>query len=339
MIHELLRSAAEGTSVSRSGMERLFEERLLNELDYEGISALLYPHFGKNKTVPEQARDRLRYAYENALVYKDLALQTLRELRNVVPDSVRLVLMQGMALVEHLYPEPWARPMDDIDLFLPDLNSGAVHEALRKNGFTPYRSYDQVWRRKGLVIDLHLDFWGADRVPERGLLFGGTPIDLKPSALLPGFLVPVAPIVALHAAFHALKHGFARKRWLFDLLMLFRAGHCNALLKRTDTFIGAIALDRLVAAGLITREAIAGVPVAMPKTRRFLLRRLLENGARPGYGEMALALSRPGFWAPARYLLGSMFPPKRALVQMYGHRSRTSLLMRRIISLSGKAAR
>ena len=338
MITRILRNAANGiTTVPRFGDEALWvDARLLEELDWHGLSALVYPFVKNAGTIPELPRARLRHAYESALVYRDLALQVLLQLGNDLTGSGRIVLMQGLALIERCYPEPWARPMSDIDLYLPDGNLNAVQSVLRKSGFDPFGSYERVWQRKGLTIDLHLDFWGEDRIPGRKALFRNAAIECTPSALLPGYHVPDAATAALQSAFHGIKHAFAKKKWLFDLLMLKRTGCDIASLGKKDSRIGQAACWALYEAELIDKSDLPKKRAALPPLRRALINYCITRGSAPGYGELAVALLFRRWWGGIGYLIGSAFPPSRILREMYGSRPLPDLLARRLLSLLGK---
>jgi hypothetical protein len=340
MIARILRNAANGiATVPRFGDEALWvDDRLLEDLDQHGLSALIYPFVKDAGTIPELPRTRLRRAYESALVYKDLALQVLRELGPHLTGSGRVVLMQGVALIEHFYPEPWARPMSDIDLFLPDGNLCAVQSVLRKDGFNPFGSYERVWQRKGLTIDLHLDFWGADRIPGRKALFRNAPVIYTPSELLPGYQVPDVASVALQAAFHGIKHAFAKKKWLFDLLMLKQRGCDIASIGKNHSRIGQAACRALYDADLIDKSDIPKKRAALTPLRRVLLNHCITRGSAPGYGEIAVALLFRRWWSGIGYLFGSAFPPSPVLREMYGSHPLPDLLARRLLSLFGKGS-
>jgi hypothetical protein len=341
MITRILRNAVQGTAtVPRSIDQALWvDARLLEELDHHGLSALLYPFVKDAGTVPELPLLRLRHAYESALVYRDLAIQVLRELGPDLTATGRVVLMQGVALIERCYREPWARPMSDIDLYLPDGSISAVQSVLKKNGFNPFGSYERVWQRQGLTVDLHLDFWGADRIPGRRSLFRNATVVFEPSKLLPGYHVPDLAAMALQAAFHGIKHGFSKKKWLIDLLMLKQAGCDIASLGKKDSRIGQAACWALFDAGFIDKKELPKGNAAFPFPRRAVMSRLLKRGDLPGCGECAVALAFRTWWSGIGYLLGSLFPPRAILRDMYGNRPVPVLMTRRFLTLFGIGSR
>ena len=328
-MNQWLRTAADGQPVSRGSLP----ETAASLLDEQGIGALAYPFLRDAADLPEAARARLRRSYENALLYKDLAAAVLRELAGGCTGSGRIVLMQGLALCEYVYPEPWARPMSDIDLYLPDNNLPEVCAVLAGKGFSRYRTYEGVWVRSGLMIDLHEDLFGGDRIERRRGLLPAVSGEFVPSALVPGCFVSLPGAVALQAALHALKHAFAKKKWSFDLYRLLRAGHMEQLLATDNSYLAAAVVEELERAGLLAIREISVRSGRMPRLRSALMAAAIRHGSREGTGELALALSCRKISDTLKYLGASIVPPKKILQEIYGNHPRPVLLMKRIIAL------
>ena len=322
--------------LSSPAVETLDDEGSLDELEYQGIAALVYPAVKDEPSLSTLALARLRRAYENALICRDLALQILFDLREALTRTGRIALIQGLALYEHVYHEPYARSMSDIDILLPDDNLAEVQTILRENGFIPYRSYQGVWIRRGVMIDLHRDIWGADRIPGRRVITRTFDVTLEKSRLVPGYLVPSSQSTAMHAAFHGLKHGFARMVWLADILLLLRAGHFDEVIGRSDTYIVSIAIRRLLSLGYISKGDLAHQATVIPFIRRMLIDRMTSKADRERYGECALGLSCTSWRDTACYIAGSLLPPRQTLEAMYGEHTYLGLLARRFCSLVRK---
>jgi hypothetical protein len=298
---------------------------ICHEAASQGVAPLFYPFLARQQALPDSLTTFLRTAHEKALILRDYCHARLLDLQPDLCRHGRVVLMQGMALDERVYAAPLVRPMSDIDLLLPDGSLDAVCDALGRHGFAPRDTSRHVWLHKGLQIDLHTDLWGSERIPARGLFCPTIRPDWVPSKNLAGYFLPPDNFLALHAAFHAMKHGFSRLIWDCDLLLLDRAG----LFDRVDDLdphrICRRALQRLT-------SATVAPPRWSPRYRVY--ERMLPRAHRSGSGETLLALALKSSTDTARYLWSSIMPPRTVLRDMYGDHSASSLVWRRLYSLS-----
>lgn len=308
----------------------------------EGVASILYPFLRCQGGVPSDTLEKLQTDYENALLYKDFSVAWLGEVQSALCKHGRVVLLQGLALWDHVYREPLARTMSDIDLLLPDGNLTSVRECLVREGFEQYLNYDNTLVRDGFYVDLHTDPWGCDRIPLRRLVAPGLTLQFVHSKLAPGFHTLAPHLLPVHAAFHGLKHGFARRVWSFDLLLMRHNGlwHEEADMAAGDTLLG-IAREHLVIAGLLDKQSHASAEAGQ-KRHVFLVRSVLRSRGRSGMGEVALALACRTWTDTVRYFLASLLPSSRVMSRMYGDRPYLFLLIARIWRLvkgiAGRAA-
>jgi hypothetical protein len=301
--------------------------------DDQGIAPLFYPLLADDDPLPGAAIAALRSRYEQALVLRDFRRAELIELRARLGQDGRAVLLQGMALDERIYSETLARPMSDIDLLLPDGTIAAARGALAAGGFEPLGNYRNVWRGHGLQIDLHADLWGADRVPARRFFAPVNDHLYQPSRTIPGYLLPADEVLALHSVYHAMKHGFSRRIWDCDMLLLWRSGALAAAAAIDRCGIVCLALQRLARLGLIDAADLSS-RVPAPTMRRRLFSRLLPRANRTGSGETLLALACRKWSQTAWYLWSTMIPPAPTLREMYGRHAGPALVARRLWALS-----
>lgn len=282
----------------------------------EGVGAPVYRALEASPALPPATRDRLRREYESALVFKDACLLRLQELREAVDRRIPIVLTQGIALLEHLYVEPLGRAMTDVDLLLPEGGGTQVTEALRALGYRPLLSYRQVWVREGFMIDLHEDLWGTQRTRARERLTKGVAVRWRPSEMAPGYGIVTREIAAMHAAYHGVKHGFARRVWALDTLLFRVQGAYGSTHPARRPGYVAAAIDYLALEGLLdSHEHEMG---KRPGVRARLCVAVLRSSGLPGKGELALALSAPFWTDTVAYLWTSLFPRSAMLEQMYG---------------------
>jgi hypothetical protein len=239
--------------------------------------------------------------------------------------------MQGFALLEDLYQEPFIRAMSDIDLYLPDGNMEHVRCELIKSGFSPYGTYRNVLNHKGLQIDLHSDLWGQDRVSMRRLFSPEKKIELLPSKLIPGFYTTSLPHLLFHSIFHASKHSFNRKIWYVDLLLFQKRGLFTHLRDIDRYKLRTLVLDRLVTDGYIKTNIN---PIEASGSWKNKLQKIALNSTnKNNSGEILLALSLHSFRDSVRYLLSTIFLSRENLIDMYGCHLLIILYIKRICAI------
>ena len=145
MFNDYIKLLASDQPFTESHVKGINWEKLCTHAVNEGTASLYYPKFDNVKDIiPENVIQFFRKHYENAFIYKDIALQILTELQPALSNTGRVVLTQGLALTETVYHEPLCRSMGDIDFFLPDGNIDLVRKIFIEYGFTQYRDYENV---------------------------------------------------------------------------------------------------------------------------------------------------------------------------------------------------
>jgi len=161
------------------------------------------------------------------------ALEALRD------AGLSPVLLKGAALGVLVYPEPWLRPMSDVDLLLPRDALGRALEALGDAGFRlPPAEHREFWEESWYdlpveapdgtagAVELHWSIAQEGRhFPDvAGILARARELGYGPvTALAP------APVdLHLHQALHLGYHYFQPKGiWIVDLALLHLAGEAS----------------------------------------------------------------------------------------------------------------
>jgi hypothetical protein len=308
-------------------------EQFYKEIEVEGLAPAFHSHLQDAPFVPEIVKNQARKKYEDALIFKDYCRCKLAELQPALSSTGRVVITKGLALCEKVYQEPDIRPMGDVDLYLPDGSLNQVKTILIKNGFCAYNNYNNVFFQKELYIDLHEDLWDSKRIPARKRIVSGLKESFIPSSNIPGYFIPSHELLALHTAYHCLKHGFSRKIWHLDLLLLYKAGYFNTVISAGESPFALFALEYLSHQGLLEGKGI--INKGMSNFRKSMLTSILDSKIKTGMGEIALALSGPSLIESIRYLFSSLFPGKEILKEMYGSHPYLMLLGRRIFEIAG----
>lgn len=202
-------------------------------------------------TLPEVLQSPLRQATARAkqrCARQRLALlHTVRCLRAAGLDAVAL---KGAQLAWQHYPQPWLRPMRDLDLLMPEEQIGPAFTVLEREGFQVRgesrkvrRADDRLqwhtndfslWHPSGDHIELHRSLWFRpgeqlcrDFSLEQGFWEADGPYRQAPDGDGISHLQP--PYLALHClAHHLLRHTIDMgPLGLLDLQRLDDAGHLN----------------------------------------------------------------------------------------------------------------
>ncbi len=179
------------------------------------------------------------------------------------------LVVKGEALARTVYPEPWMRPMGDIDLLVPARDWAQAFAALTTHGFTREpppegRPLSNAWLGEAVfslqigagrfLVELHT---GLDKIVDRNIDLDAILGRASPAgkALALPALEDHLLLVALHAATTDFDHALA---WL-DLHLLFSAGpEVDVLVRRARAWDLTIAL--YVVAQLLGAAGSPSVP-------------------------------------------------------------------------------
>jgi hypothetical protein len=230
------------------------------------------------------------------------AVAAALELSNLAERAgVRIMALQGLTVLR-LYHDPALRPMNDLDVMVRPAHRAIFAAVLLREGYELVDPrYPDLFRGRGIEVDLHTHILNLDRIRRRDSLFAenlcsmwdeAEPFHQSGDALLRPSLED--NFIALAA--HALKHGYSRLIWLTDLSVLLKSleakeGGWNRLLERTR-FWGQTksVLFAMVLVGEMLGERIpASCLQALGADRLMKLERRLLDGVEKGYRPPGLA--------------------------------------------------
>lgn len=164
----------------------------LDEIDSgsQRILPLLYRNLVDQGVDPESL-GRVRGVYRRSWVRNHQLRRAAAGAVAALSDAdIETIVVKGLRLSEREYPDPAARPMSDVDVFVPLLQFEAAIAVLAQLGWHPkYRAWTPIYRAIGLVdrdgneLDLHYVFaqrghpstWDDRCWSEReSLMLGGT---------------------------------------------------------------------------------------------------------------------------------------------------------------------
>lgn len=261
--------------------------------------------------------------------------------------GIPVVVMRGLGTIESIYGDPSLRPFEDHDLLVPPESRKAARGALLRLGFD--EKTPTLFRRGGVIVDLHTDPLGAGRRPTRQAAFPVSVRDLFERAT-PG-RVAGAPALVLEPeddllllAIHLVKHSFDRLIRIADLshFVFHKRGvlDWNVLGRRAESCGAARLLTwALEAAGIL---GVGVRAIDLPAAggggalERYLMGRALALRPLPYSGEILSILAASGPAMRARLLIDAFWPESERPRDSW---ERASALPRRVFDLALGGAR
>ena len=322
---------------------------LIHRIEYHRIDGLAHRAISRlpADTVDPWLRSVLRRRHQRfaaATLSQGLALAEV--LDRFYAASVPVVVMRGMRSVEAIYRDPGARPFEDHDLMVLPRHSGVAHDVLDRLGFR--RQARALFRRGGMIVDLHTDPLGAARRPSRGAAFPFS-CELLLARAARGTVAGAPALVLsledelLLLAIHLVKHSFDRLIRVADLAHLI-AAHAvtvewEAVRRRAEASRSVRllrwALEAAARVGAPVPAEFTG-PAEVGTFASFLMRRVVELRPFPYTGEVLMALGSPSPAHAVRFLLDAFFPADEMPAGIVG---RTAAVPRRTVALMSQAVR
>jgi hypothetical protein len=262
--------------------------------------------------------------------------------------SINVIVMRGLRTLEAIYGDAALRPFEDHDLLVLPEDREAARMTLLRLGYE-----EQAWglfRRGGVIVDLHVDPLGAHRRPSRQAVF---PVQVRHlfARATPG-MVAGAPSLLLEPeddllllAIHLVKHSFDRLVRVADVAHFVHRKRADLdwdlLFRRADA-CGAVrilgwALRAAALLGVTVRAVDLPAVEDDGPVERILMSRVLDLRPLPYTGEALMALTARTLGARLLFLLDALWP---AGERPEGAWRRTTALPRRVLDLaSGGASR
>jgi putative nucleotidyltransferase-like protein len=323
--------------------------RLLDAIAYHRLDGLAHRAIARlpQDSIDPWLRSSLRRRSQRfAAATLSQALALAEVLESLGRSSIPVAVMRGVRSVEAIYGDRSLRPFEDHDLLVLPEDRGTARAALLRLGYE-----EQAWglfRRGGVMVDLHVDPLGAHRRPSRQAVF---PVHLRSlfSRATPG-LVAGAPSLLfepedelLLLAIHLVKHSFDRLVRLADVAHFVhqRRGDLDwdLLFRRARSYGANRILGWTLQAVALVGVAVRAVDVPPLEddgpVERFLMRRVLDSRPVPYTGEALMTLAAPTLRLRLRFLIDALWP---AAERPAGTWRATATLPRRVLDLATERA-
>ena len=299
--------------------------RLIADLSFHRIDGLAYRNIRAlpSETIDPWLRCTLKRRSQKlaaATLAQGLALAELLDALHHA--RIPTIVMRGLRSAESIYEDPSVRPFEDHDLLVLPGDRASAATTFERHGLEPISA--GLFRRGGLLIDLHVDSLGAERRPTRARLARISTQGLFERARAgtvagaPAFLLDPADELLL-LAIHVVKHSFDRLIRIADVAHLLARPEGGAIRdaarRRAEGSAGRRILDWVIVAaaplGLPTPPALHATH-APGRIESFLMRRVVELRPLPYAGEILMSLALSGWTARLRFLCDALFPTEQA---------------------------
>jgi len=318
--------------------------RYLDMCEAHGLEGAAYYVFKKLKltgSLPVEVMDYLQWKYYQ-IAGRNIYL--MDQLRRVVAAfeqaGLSLLPIKGASLVETIYPSVGTRPMNDVDLLVKRGQWPVAGKVLRRLGYSPLRWFPNLFSGNGVVLDVHFDLAGADRIRSRRYAVRIESDKLWAEAISsadsPAGRTLSEADTLLCLASHLQKHSFSRLIWFLDLALFLRQhqdvdwpGVWNRAqeFNLTKALYFVLCYLRSVLGLQLPRgmeRALGAKPLNLAE-RRFL-RALLAGEEMGLVGDILLAFSANSPAGGLHLLAETAFPRRQIMSQIYPLEGRYALL-------------
>jgi hypothetical protein len=305
------------------------QDQLVEMAVREGVAGLLY------KNLKKAHIERLQSAYYLTVRFNLKLIYDLKEvLEQLNKRNIKVVLLQGINLLQQIYKDIGLRPLTDIDLWVLPETRRAVGRVLIELGFEKDRLYPNIFKKASTIIDLNTHIFWADRIRSRQTLFNEKQETLFQHCRTIDFdgqkaysLDRIDQIIYL--SLHTIKHYADRLIWLVDLKNLLQdwpASDWGLLVTRCQKLGQENVVDYIMF--LLTQLFDIREPIVAPdslvvnrldRLEKKILMDRLNGKPLPVWSPMLLFTSGKGFSKKGAFIFESLFPRPEILRQVFAN--------------------
>jgi len=195
----------------------------------EGLAGLLYRNLEKSgllERLGDKQKETLQSQYYAAAGFNLRLIHDLKAVLHLLNQKkIRVVLLQGIDLVQDTYKDIGLRPMVDIDLWVRPRDFPELIRVLKNLGYQRDRLYPGTFKKGATTFDVHTHVLWADRIRARKRLLKVGEEDIYDAARVVDVegeealcLSPQDQVIYL--SLHVFKHYADRLIWLVDIKCL-----------------------------------------------------------------------------------------------------------------------
>ena len=319
-------------------VQKFDQKRLIEMALREGVAGLLYKNLKKAGVLGYLGHEQIQHlqsAYYLTFRFNLSLIYDLKKiLRRLNQKNIRVLLLQGIPLLQQIYKDIGLRPLTDIDLWvLPDRLNAVDHE-LTSLGFKKDRLYPDTFKKASTIIDINTHILWADRIKSRQMLLNDIQEELFDNCRIIEFEGETAhclsqPDQILYLSMHVIKHYADRLIWLVDLKNLlqdWKTSDWQLLVNRSrelgqENMIYYIMflLRHLFDCNLPSNISNNLSASNLNRLERLILQKRLDGKALPVWSPLLLFSSGKGIYKKTAFVFESLFPRPEILRQVFAN--------------------
>jgi hypothetical protein len=310
------------------------QDRLIEMAVREGVAGLLYKNLKKIGVLGylgHRQIEKLQSFYYSAA---RLNLKLLHDLKEILQNQSkpRVVLLQGIPLLQQIYKDIGLRPLTDIDLWVLSEYFSEVESTLVKMGYRNDPFYPKTFKRNSTLIDVNTHILWTDRINSRRFLINADQLDIYENCRAIDIEGETADCLSrtdeiIYLSLHAFKHNLDRLIWLVDIKNLLKgweASNWVALARRSRE----LGVKHVVSYILFYLDHLFEFQVP-PDAReiyeytkisyleRYILQKRLLGKPLPAWGPLILLPLDKSMYRRVSFILENLFPRPRVLRQIF----------------------
>jgi hypothetical protein len=334
-------------------------DHLIDTALKEGLDCMLFKNLLKSgilQTFNKNQQGILQSHYYQTVSFNLKLLHDLKDnLQQLNKKKIRIVLLQGIDLLERIYDDIGLRQMMDIDLWVLPKDYPVLISILKNQGYRRDHLYPDTYRKGATTFDLHTHILWADRIQARKLLLNISEEQLYHDTKIIRIegqearcLSPYDQVIYL--SLHALKHCVNRLMWLVDIKNILHdwdASDWKTLMNRTRE----LGQEKTICYILFLLHHLLDFPLPLEARQllerkrlhvleKKILRERIKRDALPNWGPVLLFSAEKGIRRRFLFMLETLFPRPEILRQIFVSPPNLKvwqLYLRRFLQLCGWA--
>lgn len=313
-------------------------DRLIDMAFREGVAGLLYKSLKKQGVLGYLGYrhiQQLQSLYYNTVRFNIKLIHHLKGiLQQLNQNNIRVVLLQGIPLLQQIYKDIGLRPLTDIDLWVLPEGRDALVRTLIGLDYEAQAVYPNTFKKGSTIVDINTHILWADRIKSRQILLNENQQELFHNCWTLDFDGQQAYGLGradqiLYLSMHVIKHYAERLIWLVDIKNLLLdwgvadwellINRCRELGQENIVSYIMFLITQLFGYQLPdeVRDRVAGR--SLNRLERMVLDKRLNASPLPIWAPLLLFTSGKKFYKRVLFVFESLYPRPEILRQVFAN--------------------